>query len=399
MKQVKERDSLFGYDSKNHLVLSKKSLLSFAKKWEGPVYVYSKKAVIERLHLFQSMVSEALGQDPFIHYAMKANSSPVLLNLMKKNKIGIDVVSQGEMRKALTAKFAPEQILFSGVGKTETEIRFAIQKKIGQLNVESISELQRIIALSSKLKKKIRIGLRVNPEVNPLTHPYIATGFRENKFGIDFSQVEEAFRLLRAAKFTEFVGFSLHVGSQLFDFSALSEAIDKTLELERKYPCQSIDIGGGVGVRYESDAQADEKTLENFCQVLKSRLRGYRGQVRLEPGRFLVARAGVLLTQIQYIKRNSEKNFLICDSGMNHFLRPALYQAVHRIWPVQKRKESPEVFDIVGPVCESSDVLGTKRELPAPHEGDFLAVLDAGAYGYSMASDYNSFPKPKEIWF
>lgn len=393
------------YDKKNQLLFNKKSLLSFTRQWQGPVYVYSKALMQKRIALYQSKIAQALGQKPLIHYAMKANSNAELLKLMKKNKLGIDVVSFGEMKKALAAKIPSSQILFSGVAKTDFEIRSAIQKKVGQLNVESLPELSRIIRIAEKMKKPVKIGLRVNPDVNPDTHPYIATGFQENKFGIEFSQVPQAIEFLQKTKFVQFEGFSLHIGSQLFDFSSVAEAIEKTLELEEKIKnlgqkVSTLDIGGGVGVRYDLDAEEiDEKTLSDYCAVLKAKLGNYQGKIRIEPGRFLVARAGVLLTQVQYVKRNSHKNFLICDTGMNHLMRPALYEAHHRIWPVVKREVDSEVFDIVGPICESSDVLGDERILPTPEEYDFLAILDVGAYGYSMASDYNSFAKPREVFF
>jgi len=393
------------YDSKNQLLFHNKALASFAKKWSGPVYVYSKAILQERIHLFMKEVSLALGQRPLVHYAMKANSHPQILKLMLKNKIGADVVSFGEMKKALAARIPAKNILFSGVGKTEFELTSAIRKQDGQINVESLAELSRIVRLTEKLKKNVEIGLRVNPEVNPDTHPYIATGFKENKFGIEFSQVQEATKILKNSKYVKLNGLSLHIGSQLFDFQALAEAIEKTLELEKSLKAQnikitSLDIGGGVGVRYDQESSdSDKETLQSFCKILHQKLFDYHGQIRIEPGRFLVARAGVLLTQVQYIKRSTHKNFIICDSGMNHLLRPALYQAKHRISSIIKKTSDLEKFDIVGPVCESSDVLARDQEIVAPNENDILAIHDVGAYGYSMASNYNSFPMPKEIFF
>jgi diaminopimelate decarboxylase len=391
------------YNSRGELCFYGKSALALTKTWRGPTYVYSRSQIKKRAELFRQQVQAALGKAPLIHYAMKANSHPEILRLMKATKIGVDVVSGGELQKALSSGHAAKNVLFSGVGKTAPELTLAIQKKVGQINVESLPELQRLGQLTDKLKKPMGVGLRVNPEVNPVTHPYIATGFRENKFGIEMNKIDAAREILKKYKNLRFQGLSLHIGSQLFDFAALEEAILKTLDLEMSLRSQglisqSLDIGGGIGVDYHKPAEdVDADTLARFCAVVKKTLSNYAGDVRLEPGRFLIARQGLLLTQIQYVKKTSHKNFIICDSGMNHLIRPALYQAFHRILPLKKGEESL-TFDVVGPVCETADFFGRDRNLPEPVEGDFLAIADVGAYGYSMSSDYNSFPKARQIF-
>ncbi len=415
-KNVKRgfKDCQISYDYRGELELYGEKLFKAlvqaapgALKNHEPVYLYSLAQVRQRTQQFLKKLKSSLSQEISVHYAMKANSNLKLLKTFKAEGLGIDVVSLGELKLALKAGFKPNQILFSGVGKTETEIQQAIRLKIFQLNVESVPELARVGRLADKVKTPINIGVRINPGVNPQTHPYIATGFRENKFGIDPSQLTQVVELFRQHKNLRYQGLSLHIGSQLFDFSALTEALQLTLKIDHDLEAQGffskiLDIGGGLGVDYKKNSELiDPQTLEQFTEVLRESLKGFAKKLCFEPGRYLVARAGVLLTEVQYVKETPHKKFVIVNTGMNHFLRPALYQAEHRIFPLKKNREERiqlQTVDIVGPVCESSDVIARERKLPPMKEGDWLAILDVGAYGYSMASHYNGFPLPREIF-
>ena len=386
------------YNSHGQLCFDGRSLNSLAST--EPTYVYSRETLEARWALFSQSISEALAHQNFsVHYALKANSNLKLLHFFKDKGLGVDVVSGGEMKKAIQAGFRPQQIVFSGVGKTEQELTSAIDQSIEQINVESSSELRRISRLA---KKEVRVALRINPQVNPVTHPYISTGFKENKFGIDPDQIADCLAIIKTNSNLKLVGLTLHIGSQLLDFSAFNEALEKAKNiyfelLSQKFPLQRLDVGGGVGIHYDRDSD-DQDILHSYCKVLKNHLRDFKGHVQFEPGRFLVARAGVLLAQIQYIKITPHKNFVILNSGMNHLLRPALYEAYHRIFPLQKRQGQELLVDIVGPVCESADFFAKSRIMTPLEELDHVCIADVGAYGFSMASQYNSFEMPKEVF-
>jgi diaminopimelate decarboxylase len=390
--------------NQNDLFLDGSKLSNFVKDKQEPVYVYSRKGIMDRLGLFQSQLAKNLEQRHQIHYAVKANAHSEILKMMNSQGLGADVVSFGEMKKWMEAGLSPQKVIFSGVGKSKEEIHAAMNAGVKQLNVESPSELRRISEIAGGLNKKATVVLRVNPAVDPKTHPYISTGFRENKFGIDEAGVSECLEIVKASPHLNLVGLSCHIGSQLTEFSAMREAIQKLRRLFESLRGQGFalnvfDVGGGVGIDYQKSAEADVGVLEAYGQVLRQELSGLEAQVQFEPGRFLVARSGVLLTQIQYIKKTAHKNFVICNAGMNHLVRPALYQAYHRIFPLLQREGEVLKADVVGPVCESSDFLGRERSFTGLQEGDWLAVAEAGAYGYSMVSLYNSFPPPKELLF
>jgi diaminopimelate decarboxylase len=395
------------YNSKNQLLIDGQNLsqLFWQVSPEGkPAYLYSSQSLQSRLNLFVERTERAIGRRIDSHYALKANSHEGLLKLMVQKGFGADVVSGGELKIALKAGFAPSKIVFSGAGKTKAEVDLAIENQIGQINVESPSELRRIKDRAQALNQKINVVLRVNPEVNAITHPYISTGFRDHKFGIDNSLISECLQILRDQKHVSLKGISAHIGSQLKDFSALAEALQKMkVQFEQikaqGFSLDRMDIGGGVGIHYESDESTDLEILQNYCQVLQSELQNFPAQIQMEPGRFLVARSGFLCTQIEYIKRTPHKTFVIVNSGMNHLLRPALYDAFHRIFPLEKREGPSEKVDVVGPVCESSDFFARGRSLPPLQEGDILAIADSGAYGMSMVSLYNAFELPIEKLF
>jgi diaminopimelate decarboxylase len=386
------------------LCLDGSRLANFVKDEQEPTYVYSRKGILDRLSLFQMTLARSLEQRHQLHYAVKANSHPEIIGMMKQQGLGADVVSFGELKKCLEAGVPATKVIFSGVGKTKEEIRGALHAGIKQINVESVSELRRISDLAAGLNKKATVVLRVNPAVDAKTHPYISTGFHENKFGIDEANVGECLEVLRQSPHLHFAGLSCHIGSQLMEFSALKEALQKLRKMYEALRAQGFalnvfDVGGGVGIDYQASAEADHAVLENYGKVLRQELAGLEAHVQFEPGRFLVARSGVLLTQIQYIKKTPFKNFVIGNAGMHHLVRPALYQAKHRIFPLLRREGEALKADVVGPVCESSDFLGKDREFVGLREGDWLAIAEAGAYGYSMVSLYNSFPLPRETLF
>jgi diaminopimelate decarboxylase len=390
------------YNSAGDLELDGVRLSSLVKDGDEPAYIYSRKGLLERLFLFQSQIAKVLTQRFSLHYAMKANSHPEVLKLLKGQNIGVDIVSGGELRRALECGFPANQIIFSGVAKTKDEIQQCLKVGIRQFNIESASELRRIGELSAALGRKIPVVFRINPNVDAKTHPYISTGFRENKFGMEESQIEKGFAILKQFPHLQLTGVSSHIGSQLMEFSAVRDAIRiqrKVFESWREmgHPVQSFDVGGGLGIDYALDASTDGQWLEAYCQVLKEELAGLEAQIQFEPGRFIVARSGVLLTQVQYIKETPDRNFLICNSGMNHMIRPALYEAEHRILSLRRGDGPVMVADVVGPVCESSDFLGKNRKFQGVKEGDWLVLADAGAYGASMASTYNLFALPREI--
>jgi diaminopimelate decarboxylase len=376
-------------------------------KAEGrPTYIYDLGDIKTRFEAYRS----ALGAlNSSIHYAMKANSHPLLLKRLASWGAGVDTVSAGEVKRAIEAGFKPEKIIFSGVAKTKKEIEYAVSQGIKQINVESPAELRRIVEIARKLGKKIDVAFRMNPDVDPKTHPYITTGFRENKFGMDESFLPELIATLRDSKdYVQLRGLTMHIGSLLFDLGVLKEALEKTLLVhshleEQGFTLDRFDIGGGLGIRYETDDVTDEMQMlktygDMVTQVFTSRF-GAKPKIEIlaEPGRIIVARSGLLVSEVQYVKRAPAKTFAVVDTGMHHLLRPALYQAKHRILPVAPSHSAPQSYDVVGPICESSDVLAKNVSLPEVKEGDLLAIADAGAYGFAMANTYNSHELPSEV--
>ncbi len=373
------------------------SISSLVKKYGSPIYIYDLDSMVGAV---QSLKTAFEGQVE-IHYATKANSHPLILKAFLKEKIGVDTVSWGEAEEALNVGFKPKDIIFSGVAKTSVELTQAIRKQIKQINVESPQELIRIGEIAKKLKKKAQVAFRMNPNVNPNTHPYITTGFRENKFGMDTTFLPELRGILRKyAKHLDLKGVTLHVGSQLRDLSGILDAIQKTipvfLDLKHSgFHMETFDIGGGIGIPYDGSEPMD---LKLYATQVVDLLKPLGCRILTEPGRILVGPYGILVGEIQYIKASPYKNFAILDTGMHHLMRPALYQAFHRMEKVGVVVSDDKVlYDIVGPICESSDVIGRDRYLPILEQGDLIAIRDAGAYGFSMASFYNAHALPKEI--
>lgn len=372
-----------------------------ARQSDRPTYIYDLDSIDQRYRQLEKAFSKSRNT---IHYAMKANSHPAILQRLRDLGSGVDTVSGGEIRLALQAGFKPESIIFSGVGKTVSEIELAIQTGIKQINVESPQELKRISEIAQRLGKLAPVAFRLNPDVNPQTHPYITTGFRENKFGMDESFIPELLEILSRSKDSlQLRGLTMHIGSQLFDLDCLADAIRKTVDVhqslsEKGFRLDRIDIGGGLGVHYDTDDETEELAMiQKYGEMAQATLAGLDVEVLTEPGRTLVARAGTLVGEVQYVKKAPAKTFVILNTGMHHLLRPALYGARHRVLPVLERQSKKQNYDIVGPICESSDFLAKDIELPEVQPGDLIALADSGAYGFAMASHYNAHDLPREI--
>lgn len=376
----------------------KKNLSGLTQNWQGPIYVYDLDFIKERFHQLQS----ALGGVK-LFYAMKANPHPKILQLLKSLGAGIDVVSLGEIRRALENGFVASDVVYSGVGKTKTEITEALKMDLFQINVESYPELQRIAQIAESLGKKARVSLRLNPDVDIKTHPYIATGLRDNKFGIEMQLLPQLIQFFQNhSAHMELVGVSLHLGSQMLDFEGFREGLEKLkasyLELQSHFPSvRRFDFGGGLGIHYDrQDLNSELNICADYAGIVKEVLSDLGAELQSEPGRWLVAHAGVLLSQVQYVKQTSQKSFLVIDTGMNHLIRPALYESYHHVWALKEKAESMTV-DIVGPICESADFIGKDRQMGHVSQDDFIVIQDAGAYGFSMASTYNLQDLPQEI--
>ncbi|MCB0379377.1 MAG: diaminopimelate decarboxylase [Bdellovibrionales bacterium] len=381
-------------------------LTEILKKNQGHAcYVYHLQVVKER---YQSLVGSLQSDYQLkVHYAMKANANKDILKTFKEMGSGVDTVSGGEIAIALDNGFQASDVIFSGVAKSKEELALAIEKGIKQINVESPQELIRIGEMAKSVNKKVAVAFRMNPEVSPETHPYITTGMSENKFGMDKSFLPELLRILRRFPQNLYLrGLTMHIGSQLLELTALAEGIQKLRSIYHDlgvlgFAMESLDIGGGVGIHYKNNDDEEDFTLiQNYGAMVRETLKDYRGELIIEPGRVLVGRCGVLLCQVEYIKQTPYKSFAIVNTGMHHLIRPALYQASHRILPLKEQKEaSKKLYDVVGPICESSDFLAKNYPLPKLKQGDGLAICDSGAYGYSMASTYNAHAMPNEFSF
>jgi diaminopimelate decarboxylase len=362
-----------------------------ARRFGTPCYVYSRAAIESAYGEF----ARALGErKSLICYSVKANSNLAVLALLARLGAGFDIVSGGELARVLTAGGDPAKTLFSGVGKSEHEIQFALEKGIGCVNVESEAELDRVDQVARRIGRRAPVALRVNPDIDPKTHPYISTGLRENKFGVAHADAERLYRRAAGLKGIEVVGIGCHIGSLLTEagpFVAAAERLAATVERLEKLGIQlkHIDVGGGIGIRYRDEAP---EPVAAFVAGALAALRARRETVVFDPGRSIVGNAGVLLTRVEYVK----PGFLIVDAAMNDLIRPALYGAWHEVRTVRESAPGDTVYDIVGPVCESADFLAKGRRLAAA-EGDVLAVLSAGAYGMSMSSNYNSRPRAAEV--
>lgn len=380
-----------------------------AEKAGTPCYVYSARTVVEHFHKLRRAF-EAVS--PLICYSVKANSNLSIMKLMLGEGSGFDVVSGGELFRARRVGAPPGRIVFAGVGKSEVELREAIRAGILLINAESEQEVRRIDAIAADLGRRPRVALRVNPDVDPKTHRYTTTGKRENKFGIDLSRAEELFR--RRAEFAhlELCGVHVHIGSQITRPDPYVQTLAKLRDFlgvvrGAGAKIDFLDIGGGFGIWYREKSAPPAEEMAGAIVPLLTEL---NCQIILEPGRFIVGNAGVLLTRVRYVKEAGDRRIAICDAGMNDLIRPALYEAYHRIWPAKTAEphagEAPDedawtgptiATDVVGPICETGDFLGLDRKLPEVAPGDLLAVFSAGAYGFTMASNYNSHPRAAEV--
>jgi diaminopimelate decarboxylase len=378
----------------------KVSLESLAKRHGTPLYVYSAGQILERLSLFQQALA---GREHLVCYAVKANSALAILKLLASHGAGFDIVSGGELERVLAA--APEaagKVVFSGVGKTAAEIDLALEADILEFHAESEAELKLIASRAAKFKRKARSALRVNPDVFAETHPYISTGLREHKFGIDIRQALKVYKKAASSRWLEPHGVSVHIGSQILSaapFGAAMKRVSKLLrELEREgIALQTVDAGGGLGIDYHGGKFDAAAKVREYAAAVQLALGAFQGRLLIEPGRFIVAQAGALVTRVLQVKRNGKKTFVVTDAAMNDLIRPALYQAYHEIVPVKPRVGKPRTVDVVGPICETGDFFAHDRQLAPVEPGDLLAILDAGAYGMSESSNYNTRPRPAEV--
>jgi diaminopimelate decarboxylase len=417
-----------------HLHCEEVDLARVAEKFGTPLYIYSAGTILDH---YRRLDAALAALDHLICYAVKANSNRAILKLLVEEGAGFDIVSGGELYRVLAAGGDSAKCTFAGVGKSREEIEYALEKRVYSFNVESEAELEyigRIAGASRRRGMRAPIALRANPDVDPHTHEYISTGSRENKFGIALDRLAAAYE--RAAKMSniDIVGVQMHIGSQITEAAPFADAIKKVApivrDLKSKYGIKFFSIGGGLGIVYESSfasgsddwwkrqgSQGSQLSIQQYVDVIFRPLRELNLRILLEPGRLLVGNAGVLLTRVRYIKQTGEKKFAIVDAGMNDLIRPALYHSYHEIVPVEEPRSVGEVvsfpsrksrsksgskskrfekIDVVGPVCESGDFFALDREMPELHEGDLLAIMSAGAYGFVMASNYNSRPLPPE---
>lgn len=372
------------------------SLAKIAQDYGTPTYVYSKQALTTAFKNFSLGFS---GTNHLVCFAVKSNPSLAVLNTFAKLGAGFDIVSGGELARVIAAGGDPSKVVFSGVGKTEAEMHYALEVGIFCFNVESASELDRLNAVAGSMAKKAPVSLRVNPNVDAKTHPYISTGLKNNKFGVAYEEALSLYQKAAAMPNIEIHGVDCHIGSQLTELSPFLDALDRILALVDQLEAagihiQHIDAGGGIGICYADETPPD---FADYAQAMRAKMAGRNIKMVFEPGRALVGNAGVLLTKVEYLKPGESKNFAIVDAAMNDLMRPALYDAYHEIAAVKSNVDLPaHVYEIVGPVCESGDFLGHDRRL-AIAQGDYLAVFSAGAYGMSMSSNYNTRPRAAEV--
>jgi len=372
------------------------AVTDLAQSHGTPLYVYSRATIERHWHAFDT----AAGDRPhLVCYAVKANSNLAILNLMARLGSGFDIVSQGELARVIAAGGDVSKVVFSGVAKKSEEIAFALEKGIYCFNVESAAELERIQQVAKKMDLRAPVSLRVNPDVDAGTHPYISTGLKENKFGISIDEAEALYLHADTLSHIEVKGVDCHIGSQLTENAPFLDALDRVLLLvdslaEQGIELSHIDVGGGLGVRYQDETPPHPN---EYAKAIADKLADRDVTLIYEPGRAIMANAGILVTEVEFLKNNQDRHFAIVDAAMNDLIRPSLYQAWQAIIPVEQRDDTPaQYYDVVGPVCETGDFLGKEREL-AILPGDLLAVRSAGAYGFTMSSNYNSRPRAAEV--
>ncbi|MFT6070416.1 MAG: diaminopimelate decarboxylase [Bacteriovoracaceae bacterium] len=383
-------------------------LASIAQRVKTPFYLYSEKTLLANYQLFLDSALKAKIEDPLICFALKANPNLKLLKSLARAGAGADIVSQGELKRALDAGIKASKIVFSGVGKTGEEIKKGLKAGIYSFNVESIEELELINSEAKKLKKKARVAFRLNPKVHAKTHKHISTGFKTHKFGLLKEDILKALKKKGLWTHTDLVGLSMHIGSQLTCLKATKKAIKElgTLALEVNRPLEFLDVGGGLGVDYGPEEEKRFSTPKQYMEIISNELKNsfykkntfdQRPRIVFEPGRVIAARAGAFITSVVRTKKSEDCHFAIVDGGMNDFVRASLYGAYHDILTEKKAGKKTIKTDIVGPICETADCFGTARSLPSLKAGDLISVADVGAYGFSMASHYNMRSLPKEV--
>ncbi|MFT4171969.1 MAG: diaminopimelate decarboxylase [Rhodocyclaceae bacterium] len=382
-------------DAPDGLRLEAVPLTEIAARFGSPVYVYS-RAALEAA--YADWTAALQGRDAMVCYAVKANSNLAVLNVFARLGAGFDIVSVGELARVLAAGGRADRVVFSGVGKRRDEMHTALDAGIHCFNLESAAELDRLIEVAAAAGKAAPMAFRVNPNVDPKTHPYISTGLRESKFGIDFDEALALYRKAAASKHLRVAGIACHIGSQMLEAAPMAEAAHKLLGLIDTLAAEGItfthvDLGGGLGIRYDDEIPPSAR---EYTAPLLAAFAGRSEKLCFEPGRSLVGNAGLLLTRVEFLKHGATKNFAIVDAAMNDLARPALYDAYHAMVPVQPHQGPVQSYEVVGPVCESGDFLGHGREL-ALAEGDLIAILSAGAYGMAMASNYNTRPRVAEV--
>ncbi|HAS8419365.1 TPA: diaminopimelate decarboxylase [Vibrio vulnificus] len=386
----------FNYQDDGQLWAEEVSLTSLAEQYGTPLYVYSRATLERHWHAFDRSVE---GHPHLVCYAVKANSNLGVLNTLARLGSGFDIVSGGELERVLAAGGDPRKVVFSGVGKTEAEMRRALELNIKCFNVESEPELERLNRVAGELGVKAPISLRINPDVDAQTHPYISTGLRDNKFGIAFDRAPAVYQLAQSLANLNVQGIDCHIGSQLTAIEPFIDATDRLLALiddlkEQGINIRHLDVGGGLGVVYRNELPPQPS---EYAKALLGRLENHQDlELIFEPGRAIAANAGVLLTKVEFLKHTEHKNFAIIDAAMNDLMRPALYQAWQDIVPVQPRQGEAVTYDLVGPICETGDFLGKDRSLVLA-ENDLLAVRSAGAYGFVMSSNYNTRARAAEV--
>jgi diaminopimelate decarboxylase len=401
-----------------HLYCEDVDLARVAEKFDTPLFVYSTGTILDHYARLDAALEPL---DHLICYAVKANSNRAILKLLADKGAGFDIVSGGELYRVLAAGGDPAKCTFAGVGKSPEEIEYALEQRVYSFNVESEAELDYIDRIGGAKKTRAPIALRVNPDVDPHTHEYISTGSRDNKFGIALDHIGAVYERASKMRNIEIVGVQMHIGSQITEAKPFANAIRKVEpivgELKSKYGIKFFSIGGGMGIIYrralesgsgkwwhEHGGESSAFSIRDYADAIVPPLRELGVRILVEPGRFLVGNGGVLVTRVRYIKKSGAKKFVIVDAGINDLIRPALYHSYHEIVPVEEpstsksrsKSENTEKIDIVGPVCESGDFFALDREMPELHEGDLLAIMSAGAYGFVMASNYNSRPLPAE---
>jgi len=386
------------FDYRNGVLCAEEApLTDIARRFGTPCYVYSQRAITSAYAEFSQALA---GRDARVCYSVKANSNLAILALLAKLGAGFDIVSGGELARVLAAGGDAAKTLFSGVGKSEAEIEFALSRGIGCINVESVPELERVAAIAHRLGRRAPIALRVNPDIDARTHPYISTGLRETKFGVAYADAERLYREATGKRALEIVGIGCHIGSLLNDAAPFVAAAERLGALVDRLQAagialRHIDVGGGIGIRYKDEAT---QSIGAFVRGALSALGSRKQQVIFDPGRSIVGNAGVLLTRVEYVKLGEARNFMVVDAAMNDLIRAPLYGAWHEVRTVKQTEAGAgqAVYDVVGPVCESADFLAKERRLAA-REGDLLAIMSAGAYGMAMSSNYTSRPRSAEV--